>query len=210
MNEPCFTDSCKQSPCLDVCCCCISSQWIFPSVFAISEMCTVQMTVWCTSLLLLARSNGVCDFITRALMWCSVSIFSTLLDYWDLMESQTAEFAPVALHLRWTHCGIHPLLVPSTPARCCLQCAKKGNDTKSTVLHEWMRQWHLEWCPGQEMLSLCFCWAVPNLLSWLIVRWLSSIMSRWPTFPRKAASFPDDLMVQGKECHTLFFKQRSF
>lgn len=43
------------------------------------------------------------------LMWCSVPIFSPLLAYWDLMESQTAEFAPAALHLRWTHCGIHPL-----------------------------------------------------------------------------------------------------
>lgn len=42
-------------------------------------------------------------------MWCSVPIFSTLLDYLHLMESQTAEFASVALYLRWTHCGIHPL-----------------------------------------------------------------------------------------------------
>lgn len=38
-------------------------------------------------------------------MWCSISIFRTPL---DLMESQTAEFAPTAARLRWTHCGIHP------------------------------------------------------------------------------------------------------
>lgn len=109
MNEPCFTDSCKQSPSLKVWRCCVSWGWISPWLFAISEMCTVRVTVCCTLLLPLPRSNGVCDFITRGLMWCGVPIFSTLLDYWDLMESQTAEFAPMALHLRWTHCGIHPL-----------------------------------------------------------------------------------------------------
>lgn len=156
------------------------------------------------------RSNGVCVFITTGSMWCSVSIFSTLLDYWDLMESQTAEFAPVALHVRWAHCGIHPLCLHKDTSPVLPPACEKGKKKKATVLHEWMKQWHLEWCPGQEMLSLCFCWAAPKLLSWLIVRWWSSIMSRWPTFPRKAARALDDLMMRDKECHCVFFRRWSF
>lgn len=31
-------------------------------------------------------------------------------------------------------------------------------------------------------------------------------MSQWPTFPRKAAIAPDDLMVQGKECTKCVFQ----
>lgn len=31
-------------------------------------------------------------------------------------------------------------------------------------------------------------------------------MSKWPTFPRKAAIAPDDLMVQGKECLKCVFQ----
>lgn len=31
-------------------------------------------------------------------------------------------------------------------------------------------------------------------------------MSHWPTFPRKAAIAPDDLMVQGKECTKCVFQ----
>lgn len=73
------------------------------------------------------RSNGVCDFITRGLIWCSVPIFSTLLDYWDLMESQTAEFAP--LHLRWTHCSIH------------LLCLHNHTSPVLPLVDEW-RKWH--------------------------------------------------------------------
>lgn len=131
-------------------------------LFVILEMWTVWVTVCCTLLLLLARSNGVCDFITWGLMWCSVAIYSTLLDYWDLMESQTAEFAPVVFHLTWSHCGIHPLCLHKDTGAVLPPVDVKENGTKLTVLHEWMRQWHLEWCPGQEMLSLCFCWAVPK------------------------------------------------
>ena len=74
-----------------------------------------------------------------------------------------------------------------TPVQCCLRWTERENNKIKTVLHEWMRQWHLEWCPGQEMLSLCFCWAGPNLLSWLIVRWWSCIISRWPTFFQKGS-----------------------
>lgn len=52
----------------------------------------------CYSLILpLASCNGVVDFIRRALMWCSLPIFSSLLECSDLMELQSAEFAPAAL-----------------------------------------------------------------------------------------------------------------
>lgn len=62
--------------------------------------------VVCYSLKLpLASCSGVVDFIRRALLWCSIPIFSSLLECSDLMELQSAEFAPAALSLRWTHCS---------------------------------------------------------------------------------------------------------
>lgn len=108
-----------------------------------------------------------CVILLRlGLMWCGAPIFSPLLDYWDLMELRMAEFAPAAFHITLTHCGVPPSMrLHSTSVRCCLQCAKKGNGTKLTVFHEWMRQRHLERCPGQEMLILF-------LLSWAEVTFM--------------------------------------
>lgn len=68
------------------------------------------------------------------------------------------------------------------PVHCCLQCTEKGTNTNWP---ESVNEWSI-WSDAQNKRCLV-CWAVHNLLSWLIVRWWSSIMSRWPTFPRNAA-----------------------
>jgi len=121
MNEVCFTDSCQVS----------LPQCLVTEIF-LNYMCdigdfAVNGGLYVIVLLSpLARRNGAGDFITSALMWCRVSILSTLLCYRDLMESHAAELALAALRLRRSHCGpLYSSVLIRTPAWCCLLWRRK-------------------------------------------------------------------------------------